>query len=239
MEQQFLGFNLNCLAATYTRSLGSEIQHAQGNPESIDPFRKKGLDDSLRMPHTDNAMTNSHSDLMSLLPWLLREKREAEMNSASRSRAVENEELFDLVEGRLSATEREDLLERIADCPESLNALADILEGMALEESAMIQEARKEAVPAITLFDRVRSWFRPEVLIPAISLTLLLLAALPLFQRGDLQPPPGVEVRSVGEDLFPAEPTPTPTSTPAAGGPIQAATSEVDSATQPIQSRGR
>lgn len=203
------------------------------------PFIGNGLDDSLRMPHTDKAMTNIHSDLMSLLPWLLREKRGVDSKQASLSRAAENEELFDLVEGRLSATEREDLLERIADCPESLAALADIIEGMAYEEASSIQTIQSESVQRVTWFEKVRSWFCPEILVPAISLTLLLLVALPLFQRDNLKPPAGVEVRSVGEDLFPIDPTPSPTPTSAVAGQSDSATAEVGSISQPVHMRGQ
>ncbi len=120
------------------------------------------------------------------------------------------EELFDLVEERLSATERENLIERIAACLESQEALADILAGIELSATMRTEsEIAIEATKAHWLA-RIHTWFSPPVLVPVLSVCLLLLVALPMLQQPSSRPGSTGEVRSIEPGFFNEETTPTP-----------------------------
>jgi tetratricopeptide (TPR) repeat protein len=62
------------------------------------------------------------------LPQILREE------GCEQAEPVTDEELLDLLEDRLSATEREDLIERLAVDPSGSERLADLMTGLELEE---------------------------------------------------------------------------------------------------------
>jgi hypothetical protein len=170
--------------------------------------------------------------LRGFLPETMREQPPASIGSPPTQ-----EELFDLVEGRLSATEREDLIERIAAFPEAQEALADILAGIELSATMRTEsDIAMEATKARWL-ERIHTWFSPPVLVPVLSVCLLLLVALPMFQQRSTGPGSRNSIRSVEEGLFteeatqtptppggiqvwvPAEPTPSPS--PTAAGEIQ------------------
>jgi hypothetical protein len=167
---------------------------------------------------------SKYADLQAILPSLLTAQLQesAEMETQE---PPSTEELFDLVEGRLSATEREELIERIASSSTAQAALADLLAGVELSEALGSTETA-----LVNLFegawDRVKSWFRPQVLVPLLSVCLLLMVALPLVMEG---PSPTHEgIRDVDENFFlDEEPIPTPT----VKAVIESATGEIQSAT--------
>ncbi len=121
------------------------------------------------------------------------------------------EELFDLVEGRLSATEREDLIERIAVSPQAQESLADILAGIELSATMKTETTLSMEATKARWLERIHTWFSPPVLVPVLSVCLLLLVALPLLQQPSTGPGSRGGIRSVGKGLFTEEETPTPT----------------------------
>ena len=79
-------------------------------------------------------------------------------------------ELLDLVEGHMSATEREDLIDRLVQHPEWLEMLADILLGYELDELRKAQSvAAEEAV--LSPLERIRRWLGEctALLSPAVT----------------------------------------------------------------------
>lgn len=192
------------------------------------------------MQNTDEML----AILRGFLPEMMSEHSKAPQGSPPTQ-----EELFDLVEGRLSATEREDLIERIAVSPQAQESLADILAGIELSATMRTEsEIAIEATKARWLA-RIHTWFSPPVLVPVLSVCLLLLVALPMFQQPSTGPGSRSDIRSVEEGLFteeetptptppggvqvfvPAEPTPSPSPT-AAADQVPSATSEIQDSTR-------
>jgi tetratricopeptide (TPR) repeat protein len=77
-------------------------------------------------------------------------------------------EILDLVEGRLSATEREDMIEALASHPEWCEPLADILLGYDRNES---QEAGTAEEATFSPLERVKQWLEECVVLlsPAVT----------------------------------------------------------------------
>lgn len=71
--------------------------------------------------------------------------------------APSTDELLDLIEGRLSATEREDLLDRLVVHRDAMEQLSDLLHGMALEESTIPKIETKTSVFSSAI-EALRSW---------------------------------------------------------------------------------
>lgn len=84
------------------------------------------------------------------------------------------DELFDLAEGRLSATEREELIERLVEYPEARAMLADILAGLETQTMETPQQPARGG-----LLRQLRSMLSPSVLVPATVLSLFLVVVLP------------------------------------------------------------
>ena len=154
--------------------------------------------------------TSHTAEMLSILRGFLPEMM-SEHSKVPQSSPPTQEELFDLVEGRLSATEREDLIERLAVSPEAQESLADILAG--IELSATMRTESEIAIDATKSrwLARIHTWFSPPVLVPVLSVCLLLLVALPMLQQPATGPGSRGGIRSVEEGLFTEEETPTPT----------------------------
>ncbi|MCA9413550.1 MAG: hypothetical protein KC944_20210, partial [Candidatus Omnitrophica bacterium] len=71
--------------------------------------------------------------------------------------APTTDELLDLIEGRLDATEREDLLDKLAMHRDSMDQLSDMLHGMAIEES-MAPKIESKATVFSSAVEALRDW---------------------------------------------------------------------------------
>ncbi len=154
--------------------------------------------------------TSHTAEMLAILRGILPEMM-SEHSQASQANPPTQEELFDLVEGRLSATEREDLIERIAVSPEAQGSLADILAGIELSATVKTESTLSMEATKARWLARIHTWFSPPILVPVLSVCLLLLVALPMLQQPSVGPGSRGGVRSVEEGLFTEEETPTPT----------------------------
>lgn len=183
-----------------------------------------------------NEANADYSDLMAILRGMLGQTLQ---DQAASSDPPSSEDLFDLVEGRLTATEREDLLERIAAHPDSQAELADLLTGIELAESLTETVASKSS-QAVSVLDSIRSWLTPRVMVPALSLCLLVILTVPYLigppgqiggpHEGKLPSEGGY--RTIPPDMFAPEPGTYATVVE----DIESATAEVLSGTAEIQS---
>lgn len=112
-------------------------------------------------------------DLEAVIRSLLPEVAGRQPSEAT-SEPPSEDELFDLAEGRLSATEREELIERLVEHPEAQPLLADILAGLETQTMETPQQPARAG-----LLQQLRSMLSPSVLIPATVLSLFLVVVLP------------------------------------------------------------
>jgi tetratricopeptide (TPR) repeat protein len=107
--------------------------------------------------------------LEGLLRWRLSEKLK-DLADSEESVAPSSIEILDLVEGRLSATEREDLIERLASHPEWCEPLADVLWAYERSEARETRSvAAEEATPSP--LERIKRWLEECVVLlsPAVT----------------------------------------------------------------------
>jgi hypothetical protein len=171
------------------------------------------------MPSGESEPVEIEAILRGFLPEALERS-----GSQGATPAPTTDDLFDLVEGRLSATEREALIERLVQHPRALSQLADLLEGHRGEEAPASEQTAQGSMAAW-----MRPLFRLHILIPAASLALILLVAVPMFYSPDGSPTRerGLHFRDVPFDEL-AEPTVAPVATASGVG---SATAEIETST--------
>jgi len=103
-------------------------------------------------------MDANEPDLKAFLPFLRHElPRVAFAAADSEAEGPSLDRLIDLLEGRLNATEREDLLEQVVSHPEALNAFGDLLHGYRWKDT--VEDSKRPGQETVrSPLEKLKGW---------------------------------------------------------------------------------